>query len=269
MSQDQDQYQQRQQPHQLLVDKLPFEQQKALAKKSFALLDCTSLSGHESIDDIRDLCVNAVCDGTKAAAICIYAKYIAKAIEIQKELGQNIPIATVVNFPLGNSQVSLAVSETESAVALGADEIDIVFPYKSWLEGDRKAAIDVLSACRTACNGKIYKVILETGAVEIPEVIQDMTQACVDIGVDFVKTSTGKNFPGATIQAVQQIIQVLRKNPSSGTGLKISGGLQHIDHVMAYFMLIDRLMGPEWIKPSNLRLGASRLTKQLRDIIVK
>src|SRR5205823_6588937 len=127
------------------------------------------------------------------AALCVYARFVPAARRALDARGlQRVRIATVVNFPRGDAAPDDVVAETRAALAAGADEIDVVFPWRALLRGDGAAGAALVARCRQACGTTLLKVILETGELRDDDRIRDAADLALDAGADFLKTSTGK-----------------------------------------------------------------------------
>jgi deoxyribose-phosphate aldolase len=223
-----------------------------------ALVDLTSLTGEETPADIASLCAQAQTPAGPVAAVCVYGKFVQRATaELE---GTGIPVAAVANFPEGDLDRDRAVRETEQAVDDGAREVDVVLPWRAFLAGDRAGAVAVVEAAREACP-VLLKVILESGRLQAPEVIGAAARDALAVGADFVKTSTGKLQPAATLPAAAVMLEAVRDHGQGG--FKASGGIRTADDAAAYLELADALFGPEWAKPATFRFGASSLLDDL------
>jgi deoxyribose-phosphate aldolase len=180
---------------------------------------------------------------------------------------------TVVNFPDGNDAEPKVVAETMDALAMGADEVDVVWPWRTQLSGgDISACESLICAVRAACDAwtqterrdVVLKVILETGALSSPEAIRIAAAAAVDCGADFLKTSTGIHTLGASPEAVSILLDVIKAAPRT-VGVKVSGGVRTVEQAQMYFNLASAAMGAAWMTPKHFRIGASSL---LDDILV-
>jgi deoxyribose-phosphate aldolase len=173
-----------------------------------------------------------------------------------------VRIATVVNFPSGEEAMKDVVRQTSIALDDGADEIDVVMPYRSLLAGDTDAVVALLDAVRNAAGDALLKVILETGELVEPDAIRAAASLAIDHGADFVKTSTGKTRVSATPGAVRTMLEVV---VSSGrpVGVKPSGGIRTFDDAVRYVSIADEVMGAGWTTPATFRFGASGLLDAL------
>jgi deoxyribose-phosphate aldolase len=231
------------------------------AKRAIGLLDLTTLTGEETEAEIISLCERAQSPRGSVAAICVYNKWVPKAKE--ELAGTGIRIATVANFPDGSADVNRTVEETKLGLEYGADEVDIVFPWKTWLAGDHAEAVEVVKAARAAVPArKILKVIIETGQLGGAENIRAITSAVIDAGADFVKTSTGKTDPAATPEAAQAILEEIKRS-GKDVGFKASGGIRTTAEAATYLAIADELFGQDWVNETHFRIGASSVLTDL------
>jgi deoxyribose-phosphate aldolase len=227
-------------------------------REMVALVDLTSLTGEETDADIAALCEQAQTPAGPVAAVCVYGQYVTRAVAGLE--GTGIPVAAVANFPEGDLDADRAVRETEQAVQDGAREVDVVLPWRAFLAGDRAGAMAVVEATREACP-VLLKVILESGRLQAPEVIGAAARDALAVGADFVKTSTGKLQPAATLPAAAVMLEAVRDHGLGG--FKASGGIRTAEDAAGYLELADALFGPEWATPATFRLGASSLLDDL------
>ncbi len=239
-----------------------------LARRVIGLIDLTSLSGSETERDIEKLCESAASQYGHTAAVCVYPRFVGLAKScLQRFVASDIAVATVVNFPTGDDPIEKIVADTELAIINGADEIDMVLPYRAMLAGDLSHALTALWACKNACAGKArLKVIIETGELESPQHILQACDLCLEVGADFIKTSTGKVAVNATLPAAMAILEVL-KTSNASRGIKISGGVKTLEEAADYLDLTERMMGADWIDSRRFRFGASSLLNDVIDCI--
>mmetsp|Transcript_7219 Transcript_7219/g.8278 ORF Transcript_7219/g.8278 Transcript_7219/m.8278 type:complete len:281 (-) Transcript_7219:298-1140(-) len=240
-----------------------------------SLLDLTSLNEDDTEENIVDLCKKAVKAksdiGTFPAAVCIYPKFIEVAKTTLKSLGaESVKVATVTNFPHGNPDVSQAVSETEEAVKAGADEVDVVFPYKSLMQGDESIGLEIVKQCKAAClkspGNCILKVIIESGELKDPELITKASKICLDGGADFIKTSTGKVSVNATEDAAKLMLQTINESSEEikkNVGFKAAGGIRDFESADSFVKIAEDVLGKDWVSPDKFRFGASSLLKNV------
>ncbi len=236
----------------------------ALARRMLALLDLTSLNDDDSDATIRALCRRAVTDFGNVAAVCVYPRFAMLARHALN--GPGVRVATVANFPDGAPDVEAAVQETRAAIADGADEVDVVFPYRALLSGDSLLGRELVAACKVACGerGRL-KVILETGALADRQMIADACRLAIAGNADFLKTSTGKRQPGATPEAAEVMLAAIADAQREGrrVGFKAAGGVRTAAQAATYLSLADRMLGADWATPDTFRFGASALIDDL------
>ena len=162
---------------------------EASALRTMASMDLTSLGEDDTDEKIKDLCSRAVCAAGHVAAVCVYDKFVPLAL---KELeGTGVRVATVCNFPHGGPDAVAAVAEARAQVASGAQEVDVVLPYKRFKSGDTDTASTLLEQVRVVCGEKVkLKVILETSQLQSLRMIESASRAAIEAGADFIKTST-------------------------------------------------------------------------------
>jgi deoxyribose-phosphate aldolase len=230
------------------------------ARRALPLIDHTSLNDDDTPERIAALCEQAVTPQGAVAAVCVHPRFVVQAAAVLED--SPVRIATVANFPSGTTDARGARREAEQALVDGADEVDVVLPYLAYAAGERDAALAVVRACREATDGATLKVILETGRLERPELIRHAAADALELGADFVKTSTGKLKPGATPEAAREMLEAIRDHGRGG--FKASGGVRTVDDAAAYLALADEVIGAGWASPETFRLGASTL---LADVL--
>ena len=235
-----------------------------LATLAVRLLDLTSLNDTDDEATIDALCARALTPVGAVAAVCIYPRFIGFARRRLDALGaEAVRVATVANFPQGGVDVRRALEETRAAVADGADEVDLVYPYAALLAGDAQPGRDLVAACREACGDRaLLKVILETGALAQPELICQASHDAIAAGAQFIKTSTGKVPVNATPEAASLMLGVIAEH-GGAVGFKAAGGLRTLADARCYIELARATLGAQWVTPGHLRLGASGLLAEL------
>ena len=244
---------------------------KNVLKKIHGFIDLTSLTSLDTKDSIWKL-VDKVNDyeGTSpdvpnVAAICVYPLFVDTVK--QALAAQNVSIAAVSGgFPSSQTFTEIKVAETAMAVMSGADEIDIVLNLGYLMEENYQELTEELSEIKDACRDAKLKIILETGALKTAENIQKAAIIAAYSGADFIKTSTGKGFPGATPEAVYTMCEVIKKyNEISGRkiGIKISGGVKTAEDAVKYYCIIKEILGENWLTKDLFRIGASSLVEEI------
>jgi len=237
---------------------------KIIAQRALSLMDLTSLSDNETEQEINALCQQAKSAGGETAAICIFPRFVPMAKKILKaQQTPQIKIATVTNFPHGNDDLDIALAETQAAVAYGADEVDLVFPYRALMQGNGDIGFDMVKVCKQACGefAKL-KVIIESGELKSAELIQKASEIAINAGADFIKTSTGKVPVNATPEAAKIMLEVI-KNKNVAVGFKPAGGVKNAEDAAVYLDLADNILGAEWADNNHFRFGASSLLNSL------
>jgi deoxyribose-phosphate aldolase len=235
-----------------------------LARRALALLDLTDLADDATEAGARDLCRRAVSGPVPVAAVCLWPRFVATA---RAELGDGpVRIATVVNFPDGDTPIAPAIRETEEALAAGADEIDLVLPWRAVLAGHTTAAAAMVRNVKSLCDERRLKVILETGEYPNLDKVRTTAELVIAAGADFIKTSTGKTANSASIPAARVMLSVIAET-GRPVGLKPSGGIRTLADAMRYLDLTDAIMGEDWATPTTFRFGASGLYTALVDTI--
>jgi len=237
---------------------------RTIAKRALSLIDLTSLTDNETEQEITNLCQQAQSPAGQTAAICIFPRFVPLAKKILRaQQTPHIKVATVTNFPHGNDDLAIALAETQAAVAYGADEIDLVFPYRALMQGDENIGFDMVKVCKKACGVEAkLKVIIESGELKSNELIQKASMIAINAGADFIKTSTGKVPVNATPQAAKIMLEVI-KNKNINVGFKAAGGVRTVEDVAIYLDLADSILGKEWADTNHFRFGASSLLGSL------
>lgn len=236
-----------------------------VARRAITLLDLTELGDDATPDDVTSLCRRAVGPHGTVAAVCVWPRHVSLAVQLLT--GKGVRVATVVNFPSGDDAIDDVVALTAEALADGADEIDVVLPYKAFLSGDRASAGAMLQAVRDAVPApKRLKVILETGELVALDTIRVASETAVRLGADFIKTSTGKTPRSASLDATEVMLEVIAAT-GRPVGLKPSGGIRTLTDATDYLEQADRIMGAGWATPTTFRFGASGLLTALEAAI--
>ena len=241
-----------------------------------SMVDLTSLEGSDTNARILSICEKArgfhllgehIPD---VAAVCFYPPFIALARE--QLGGTGIRVATVAGaFPSGQSPLSAKLEEVRFAVDSGADEIDTVISRGKLLEGNHTFVHDEIAAIREASGKAHLKVILETGELQSVEHIRLASQVAIEAGADFIKTSTGKVQPAATLEAffiMAETVGEYAQKTGKKIGIKPAGGISTASEALNYLNVLHAILGPEWLTKDLFRIGASRLTDNLLQHIL-
>jgi deoxyribose-phosphate aldolase len=235
-----------------------------LARRLLSLMDLTSLNAADDDATIVKLARLAHTEAGQVAAVCTWARLVPVARAALR--GSGIPVAAVANFPAGSADIEAAAAETAAAIAAGAGEVDVVFPYRAFLAGDAETGLQLVRACRSACGDRaLLKVILETGQLGTPERIRRAGGIAIEGGAHFLKTSTGKTDPGATIEAASAQLAAIAdaRGRDTQVGFKVSGGVRSIEQADAHLQLYEDRFGKDSATPQNFRIGASALINEL------
>ncbi|HGY9574470.1 TPA: deoxyribose-phosphate aldolase [Vibrio fluvialis] len=243
---------------------------KAAALRALKLMDLTTLNDDDTDAKVIQLCHDAKSPVGNTAAICIYPRFIPIAKKTLREQGTpDVRIATVTNFPHGNDDVDIAVAETKAAVVYGADEVDVVFPYRALMAGNEQVGFDLVKQCKAACGDTVLlKVIIETGELKEEALIKKASQICIEAGADFIKTSTGKVPVNATPEYARMMLEVIRDmGVAKSVGFKPAGGVRTAEDAALYLAMADEILGDNWVDSRHYRFGASSLLTNLLNTL--
>ncbi|WP_277086225.1 deoxyribose-phosphate aldolase [Porphyromonas catoniae] len=254
-----------------------FEKNNTREVKKFlhSTIDLTTLSGADTEEKVAQL-VASVNDfeGTEdvpsVAAICVYPNFVKTVRSVLTAEG--VQVACVSGcFPASQSFIEVKIAETALAIADGADEIDIVLNLGAFLSGDYEEAATEIQEQRSTARAAHLKVILETGALKDPELIRKASILSLFSGADFLKTSTGKEYPGADLRAAYILCSVLKEyfdKYGEKRGVKFSGGIRSAEEAVKYYCIVEALLGKEWLDNKLFRIGASSLVGSLQKEIL-
>ncbi|PLX37994.1 MAG: deoxyribose-phosphate aldolase [Hyphomicrobiales bacterium] len=238
---------------------------RAIAWRALPLVDLTDLTDTCTPEAIDRLCDDAQTRHGPVAAVCVWPRFVAQSRE--RLAGTGIRIATVVNFPQGGEDTNPVLAETRQALADGADEIDLVMPYRAFAAGNTELAATQISAVKDELSPRAHlKVILETGELKDPALIRAASDMAIAADADFIKTSTGKVGVNATPEAAEIMLSAIRES-GRPVGFKAAGGIRTVEEAGVYLEIADRLMGPTWVNPETFRFGASSLLSALAKAI--
>ncbi|MEZ5754901.1 MAG: deoxyribose-phosphate aldolase [Paracoccaceae bacterium] len=249
------------------------EFQAAWLLKAISLIDLTTLSGDDTWGRVERLCAKARqpvapwmleklgMEGLTTGAVCVYHDMVETAVRALE--GTNIPVAAVsTGFPAGLSPFDLRIEEIRRSVAAGAQEIDIVISRRHVLTGNWQALYDEMREMRDACGNAHVKAILATGELATLRNVARASLVCMMAGVDFIKTSTGKESVNATLPVSLTMIRAIR-DYQDRTGIKIgykpAGGISKAKDALLYLALMKDELGHPWLQPDLFRFGASSL----------
>lgn len=240
---------------------------KKIAQQALSLMDLTTLNDNDTDEKVISLCQQSNTKFGSPAAICIYPRFIPIARKTLQAQGNNhTKIATVTNFPHGNEDIEIAVAETKAAIAYGADEVDVVFPYKALIAGNSEVGFELVSQCKAVCNtaNVVLKVIIETGELKTETLIRQASEIAIKAGADFIKTSTGKVSVNATLESARIMLETIRDlNVAETVGFKAAGGVKTTEDAARYLEIAAQTLGDTWINTRHFRFGASSLLDNL------
>jgi deoxyribose-phosphate aldolase len=236
-------------------------------------IDLTTLEGSDNAGRIVELCRKARSFGESGlplpAAVCVYPLFVRLAKDQLK--GTGILVAAAAGaFPSGQSPLAVRLEEVRYTLNEGADEIDMVISRGRLLEGDEGFVFDEISAIRDVCKEVKLKVILETGELKSADLIHKASKIAIKAGADFIKTSTGKIHPAATLEAMEIILEVIREHYNETghkIGIKPAGGISEPDQALQYYLLTERILGSEWLNKTLFRIGSSHLADKLARML--
>lgn len=235
-------------------------------------VDLTSLNPTDHVDQIYNFVkqVNELDENNPTippvAAICVYPNFVKTVKEAL--LVPEVNVACVSgSFPSSQTFMDVKVVETGLAINDGADEIDIVLHLGNFLAGNYQEVADEITELRDICRDKKLKVILETGALKKSENIHRASIISLFCEADFIKTSTGKEYPGATLEAAYVMCRVLKEyHQKYGVkrGIKVSGGVRTTEEALKYLCIVKEVLGEDWLNKDLFRVGASSLVSDLQ-----
>jgi deoxyribose-phosphate aldolase len=239
-----------------------------------SMTDLTTLEGKDSPGKVRGLCRKAVQPGAamhgvpSVAAVCVYPSYVALAKECVA--GSGVQVASVATaFPSGQAPLDLRVEEVRRVVEAGADEVDMVISRGALLAGRTQQVQEEIRAIKQACDAAHLKVILETGELETYDLVRLASDLAIEAGADFIKTSTGKIAPAATMGVTLVMLEAIRDHYlATGVriGMKPAGGIRTAKEALHYLVMVKETLGDAWLAPSLFRFGASSL---LNDVLLQ
>jgi deoxyribose-phosphate aldolase len=237
-------------------------------------MDLTTLEGADTPGKVAALCSKAIRPKPgdpgipSVAAVCIYPALVPEAVEHVR--GTDVRVVSVATaFPSGQTFTSVKLAETRDAVAAGADEIDMVIDRGAFLSGHFQKVYDEIQAVKEACGQAHLKVILETGELGTYDSVRRASILAMAAGADFIKTSTGKVQPAATLPVSLVMMEAIRdfqRETGTAVGFKPAGGIRTAKQAIAYLVVLYETLGPDWMTPERFRLGASSL---LNDVLMQ
>ena len=246
-------------------------------KLILAMIDLTTLEGQDTPGKVRQLCQKAIhlhdaMPGLPhVAAVCVYPTMVKVAKESLE--GYDINVASVATaFPSGQSNLKVKLDDTVTAVEAGATEIDMVISRGAFLSGDYRYVFDEIRAVKDACGDAHLKVILETGELGTLDRVRKASVLAMHAGADFIKTSTGKIQPAATMQVTLVMLQAIRdyyRDTGRMVGMKPAGGISTAKLAIHYLVMLRETLGNAWMTPEWFRFGASSLANDVLMQLMK
>ena len=239
-----------------------------------SMMDLTTLEGSDTPGKIAFLCrkamqpIDARYQAPSCAAVCVYPNLVKIAKKLLEH--SSVKVASVATaFPAGLIPTKLKLREVRGAVRDGADEIDMVINRARFLAGEHERVFDEIVAIREACETAHLKVILETGELQTYDNVRLASEIAMRAGADFIKTSTGKISPAATMPVTLVMLEAIRDyfyETGIRVGIKPAGGLRTAKEALAYLVMVKETLGDEWLTPVLFRFGASTL---LNDVLMQ
>jgi len=259
----------------ILNDKMGINHNKKVYETILGCIDLTSLNTIDTDESIAAFTerVNDFGDNypelPNVAAICVYPSLVKTVRETLTE-GVEIAAATA-GFPHSQTFIEVKIAETSLAILDGASEIDVVMPIGKLLEGRYEEIVEELQELKAACHDSNLKVILESGALKVKD-LQNAAILAMESGADFIKTSTGKQEPAATITAAycmcRMILEYYQKSGRK-VGFKAAGGISTTEEALKYYCIVESVLGKEWLNKDLMRFGASRLANNIVSDILE
>ena len=238
---------------------------------AISMIDLTTLEGQDTPGKVRAMCAKAQRPDPsdpsvpQVAAVCVYPDLVPVA---KQSLGRSgVKVASVATaFPSGRSSLAVKLQDTADAVAAGADEIDMVIDRGAFLAGRFGEVFDEIVAVKQACGDAHLKVILETGELATYDNVRRASWLAMLAGGDFIKTSTGKISPAATLPVTMIMLEAVRDfRDSTGrqVGVKPAGGIRTTKDAIRHLVIVNETAGEDWLDPDWFRIGASSLLNDL------
>jgi deoxyribose-phosphate aldolase len=246
-------------------------------KLALSMIDLTTLEGSDTPGKVQQLCYKAMhlhdaYPGLpKVAAVCVYPSLVGVAKSALK--GSGIHVASVATaFPSGQAPLQVKLDDTRFAIAEGADEVDMVISRGAFLRGDYAYVFDEIAAVKEVCGETHLKVILETGELSTLDNVRKASDIAIAAGGDFIKTSTGKVQPAATMPVTLVMLEAIRDHyykTGKMVGMKPAGGISSSKLAIQYLVMLRETLGEAWLSPDWFRFGASRLANDILMQILK
>ena len=247
-------------------------------KMALNMIDLTTLEGMDTKNKVVQMCYKAqhlhdeIRDLPSVAAVCVYPNFVKTAVDSLS--GSDIKVASVATaFPSGNSSVKVKILDTKMAISNGADEVDMVISRGKFHMGEYNYVYDEIASIKEACENKArLKVILETGELGNLDNIRLASDIAISAGADFIKTSTGKIKPAATLSVTLVMLEAIKDyyyKTGKMIGMKPAGGISNAKLALQYLLLVKETLGIKWLNNNWFRFGASSLANDLLMQILK
>ena len=241
------------------------------------MIDLTTLEGADTDNKVKQMCYKAkhlhddYPNLPTVAAVCVYPNFVETAVNQLK--GSEVKVASVSTaFPSGHSSLEIKLEDTKIAVESGADEVDMVISRGRFHKGDYGYVFDEIAAVKNVCGKARLKVILETGELGTFDKVRKASDIAIYAGADFIKTSTGKIQPAATLPVTLVMLEAIKDYYySSGkmVGMKPAGGISNAKLALQYLVLVKETLGNRWLTNSWFRFGASSLANDILMQLMK
>lgn len=247
-------------------------------KMALNMIDLTTLEGMDTKNKVVQMCYKAqhlhdeISDLPSVAAVCVYPNFVKTAKDSLS--GSDIKVASVATaFPSGNSSAKVKILDTKMAISNGADEVDMVISRGKFHMGEYNYVFDEIASIKEACENKArLKVILETGELGNLDNIRLASDIAISAGADFIKTSTGKIKPAATLSVTLVMLEAIKDyyyKTGRMIGIKPAGGISNAKLALQYLLLVKETLGIKWLNNNWFRFGASSLANDLLMQILK
>lgn len=243
-------------------------------KMTLNMIDLTTLEGADTEGKVKQMCYKAqhlhdeIPGLPTTAAVCVYPTFVKTAVEALK--GSGVKVASVATaFPSGHSSREIKLMDTKIAVDNGADEVDMVISRGRFHQGDYNFVYDEIAAIKEACGKARLKVILETGELGTFDKVRRASDIAIDAGADFIKTSTGKIKPAATLPVTLVMLEAIKDHyyaTGKMVGMKPAGGISNAKLALQYLVMVNETLGGQWLSNEWFRFGASSLAN---DVIMQ
>jgi len=240
-------------------------------KLALNMIDLTTLEGKDTEGKVKQMCLKALhlCDHIPdlptVAAVCVYPTHVRTAKSVLKN--SKVKVASVATaFPSGNSTSEIKITDTKFAVEEGADEVDMVISRGAFLSGNYNFVFDEIAAIKEACGKARLKVILETGELSTLDNVRKASDIAIHAGADFIKTSTGKIQPAATMPVTLVMLEAIKDHylkTGQMVGMKPAGGISTAKGALQYLVMLYETLGPKWMSNEWFRFGASSLANDI------